>query len=120
MCARFERDGVIHKPGGEVRAVATGGPLLLPWAGFARQEILGWWLRQGGALLDVPAERFAERAEDDGALIWAEVPAGLVIRGLRDARGSVPLLKIVTRAATAEEIAQFRHSRMPVIESAIY
>lgn len=120
MCARFEVGGVIHKPGDEVRAISADGLLSLPWAGFARAEILAWWRRQGGALLDVPAERFAERADDDGSLVWADVPPGLVIRALRDPRGAKPLLKIVTRQATAPEQAQFRHTRFPLMERPLF
>ncbi len=120
MCARFESGGVVHKPGDEIRATSASGPLLLPWAGFARSEILGWWRRQGGELLDVAAERFAERAEDDGSLIWDDVPPGLVIRALRDPRGRLPLLKVVTRPATPAELARFRHPRMPLLEPPMF
>lgn len=120
MCARFEQAGVIHKPGDEVRAITASGPLLLPWAGFARGEILGWWRRQGGELVDVPADRFAERADDDGSLVWDEVPRGFVIRALRDPRGKLPLLKVVTRQATAIELARFRHARMPLLEPPLF
>lgn len=120
MCARFEVGGVIHKPGDEIRAISAGGLLLLPWAGFARGEILGWWRRQGGELLDVPAERFAERADDDGSLIWDDVPPGLVIRALRDPRGPKPLLKIVTRQATPDELGRFRHPRFPVLDRPLF
>jgi hypothetical protein len=120
MCARFEVGGVVHKPGDEVRAFSVEGEVCLPWAGFARAEILGWWRRQGGVLLDVPAERFAERADDDGALIWDGVPPGLVIRALRDPRGARPLLKVVTRQATPEELGRFRHPRMPLLEEPLF
>lgn len=120
MCARFEVDGVIYKPGDEIHAISGEGPLSLPWAGFARAEILSWWRRQGAILLDVPAERFAERADDDGSLVWADMPSGFVIRALRDPRGAKPLLKIVTRQATQPELAQFRHPRFPLVEAPLF
>ena len=101
---------------------AETGPVYGVWAGFARQETLGWWRRQGGRLVDVPADRFAERSDADRRLIWADVPGGRVLRAWMPsgAPGAAVLLKIVTRAASAAELAHFGHDRMPVIEPAQY
>ena len=52
------------------------------WAGFARAEILDWWQRKGGVLLDIHADRFAERSDKSRKLIWDSVPRDFVIRGL--------------------------------------
>jgi hypothetical protein len=84
------------------------------WAGFARSEILAWWQRRGGILTDIPAERFAERSEVTGKLIWDDVKKGLVIRGLVDTQE--PLIKVVTRASTPAELERFHHPRMPLLE----
>jgi len=70
------------------------------WAGFARSEILSWWQKRGAVLIDIPADRFAERSEVTGKLIWDEVADGLVIRGLVDIQTTQPLIKVVTRAST--------------------
>ena len=91
-------------------------PLLLIWAGFARQEIFDWWLRRGAEPVDLPAHRFAERSQTTGRLKWQEVVEGHVIRGMA-LEGSV---RVVTRAADPKEREFFEHPRMPVIEVPLY
>lgn len=121
MCASLEQDGKIKRPRGSVAVTGPNGKQELVWAGFARSEILSWWQRKKGAtLLDIDATRFAERADDTRELIWDEMPPDSVIRGLCDQSGKTPVLKIVTRPADAEELAQFRHPRMPLLEKRIY
>ena len=71
-------------------------------------------------MLDIPAERFAERSDMTGRLVWESLPGNLVIRGLLDIRGGNPLLKIVTRAAYAEEWERFQHPRMPLLEEPLF
>ena len=71
-------------------------------------------------MVDVPAERFAERSDRDGQLRWDDVLRGYVVRGLIDPNDGKPLLKIVTRASTAEELARFEHPRMPLIEPPLF
>ena len=39
------------------------------------------------------------------------------MRGIVDSNSGKPLLKVVTRAATAAEFARFEHPRMPLIEA---
>jgi hypothetical protein len=106
----------------QLGAWSETGPVYGVWAGFARQETLGWWRRLGGYLVDVPADRFAERSDVDRRLAWAEVRGGGVLRAWVPcaAPGAAILLKIVTRAASAAELAHFAHDRMPVIEPAQY
>lgn len=120
MCATFQFKKQVFKPGKNVVAVAESGIVQHVWAGFARAEISDWWQRKGGVLLDIYAERFAERSEETGKLIWDEVPSGLVIRGLLDRQSGEPLIKIVTRASTPEENQKFQHPRMPVLEAPLY
>jgi hypothetical protein len=120
MCAAFERKGCGYKPGRLVEAIGANGLVQNVWAGFARREILDWWRSQGGELLDIPADRFAERSEETGRLVWDDVPEGLVLRGLLDRRKKEPLVKIVTRAATEEERRHFQHPRMPALERPLF
>ena len=120
MCAAFELKNRILRPGKLVRVWRSQQPAVLVWAGFARRESLGWWEKNGGELVDIPAERFAERSERDRQLRWDAVPAGMVIRGVVDPHDGKPLLKVVTRASTAEEFARFQHDRMPFLEAPLF
>ncbi len=100
--------------------LAEGRSERLVWAGFARQESLGWWKRKGGALVDVPASRYAERSRNTGELVWDEVPGGGVIRGFVDPNDGKPLLKVVTRECEASEAAFFGHHRICLIEDPLF
>jgi hypothetical protein len=120
MCAAFELNSRVLRPGKLVRVWRERQPATLVWAGFARRESLGWWRKNGAALVDIPAERFAERSDRDRQLRWDAVPTGLVIRGLVDPHGGKPLLKVVTRASTEEELARFEHDRMPLLELPLF
>ena len=122
MCATFQFRGKTYKPGQKVTGSGERGIVRHAWAGFARSEILSWWQKRGAVLVDLPAERFAERSEVTGKLIWDEVADGFVIRGLvdiqdiQDIQATQPLIKIVTRASSPEEIDRFQHPRMPLLE----
>lgn len=120
MCATIEVHGKTLRPGKVVAAWRNAGSGFFPWAGFARRERLSWWKQRGGELVDVPAHRFAERSDRDRLLRWDDLPAGTVVRGLLDPNDGKPLLKIVTRASTAEEFARFEHDRMPLIEPPLH
>jgi len=120
MCASFEFMKRVYRPGKKMTAVAKTGLVQHVWAGFAREEILDWWQRKGGVLLDIYADRFAERSDVTEKLIWDDVPGGLVIRGLLDTQADTPLIKVVTRASTHEELERFQHPRMPVLEEPLY
>lgn len=116
MCATFQFRGKTYKPGQEVAGSGERGIVRHAWAGFARNEILSWWQKQGAVLIDIPAERFAERSGVTGKLIWDGVADGFVIRGLLDIQTTRPLIKVVTRPANPEEMERFQHPRMPVLE----
>lgn len=90
--------------------------MLVVWAGFARSEILEWWKKRGGEEVDVPAEAFAERSRETGRLVWEDLPAGLVLRGVVIEDQA----RIVTRAASAEERQRFGHDRLPLLGPALY
>ena len=55
MCATFQFKKQVMKPGKEITAVSKSGLVTHVWAGFARAEILDWWQRKGGVLLDIYA-----------------------------------------------------------------
>ena len=120
MCAAYEFKGQGFRPGREVPAIRERGVVRATWAGFARNEILDWWQKKGGVLLDLPATRFAERSEITGKLIWDDVPEGLVIRGLLDHQTKHLLIKVVTRASTPAEMEHFQHPRMPLLETPLF
>jgi hypothetical protein len=120
MCATFEIQGRVFRPGREVVARAKEGVVRPVWAGFARSEILGWWQHRGGELLDIPAERFAERSEQTRRLLWDDVPEGLVLRGVMERGEGSPLVRIVTRGASELELMRFQHPRMPLLERPLY
>ncbi len=120
MCARFELNKTRFQPSNTVafwRALAMAEKLV--WAGFARRE----WLHgppKGGALVDVPANRFAERSRRTAQLVWDDVPAGQVIRGLVVPNKGKPILRIVTRECSPEEEEFFGHDRICVIEPPLF
>ena len=121
MCAAFELNSRVVRPGKMLRVWrgrAERGKFV--WAGFARNEIAGWWRKQGWEPVDVPAEKFAERSDRTRQFAWEDVPPGMVVRGLIEARAERPVLKIVTRASSAEELARFEHPRMPLIEPPLF
>ena len=116
MCATFQFRGKTYKPGSEVTGSGERGIVSHAWAGFARSEILSWWQKRGAVLIDIPADRFAERSEVTGKLVWDAVADGFVIRGLVDIQTIQPLIKVVTRASSPEELGRFQHLRMPLLE----
>jgi len=120
MCATFQFKGKTCKPGSEVVGSGERGVVRHPWAGFAKSEILAWWQRKGAVLVDLPADRFAERSQVTGKLVWDDVPEGLVIRGIVDIQTSKPLIKVVTRASSPDELEHFQHPRMPLLESPLF
>ena len=103
-----------------MRVRAKSGVAEYVWAGFAKKESLNWWKSKGAELVDLPAEKFAERSDISRRLVWDVLPDGTVIRAIIDLQSKEPLIKIVTRAATEEELKQFEHPRMPLFEHAIY
>lgn len=120
MCAVFKVQGTTCRPGREVSAIGPNGQIQRVWAGFARSEILNWWIQRGGILLDIPAEEFAERSDRTGELVWDAVPTGLVIRAILDRQTEHELIKIVTRESAPSELERFEHNRMPVLEKPLH
>jgi len=121
MCAFFKKKDKLFKPGKKIIASGKSGAIRKVWAGFARSEILDWWQNKKAAvLLDIPATHFAERSDLTGKLLWADVCDGLVIRGVLETKAGNSVIRVVTRAADAEELKQFGHPRMPVLEAPLF
>ncbi len=120
MCARFEINGRAFRPGARVRAASSQGAVSAVWTGFARSEISGWWRKKGAQPVDIPATRFAERADDNRELVWDTVPPDLVIRGFLVGDAAAPEMKVVTRPAGPAEALRFRHDRMPLLEKPLH
>ena len=131
MCSAFQFKKRTFKPGSEVIGRSERGIERHVWAGFARNESLEWWLRNGGRLLEIPVDRFAERSDLSRKLVWDDVTEGLFLRAViqeqssedplhPQAKTARPFVKIITRAATKEETEQFQHSRMPLIGTPLF
>ena len=48
------------------------------------------------------------------------MPRDFVIRALLDHQTGKPLIKIVTRASSPEELERFQHPRMPLLEFPLF
>ena len=131
MCAVFQFKKRTFKPGCDVIGRSERAIERHVWAGFARNESLEWWLRNGGRLMELPVDRFAERSDLSRKLVWDDVTEGLFLRGVIHEQVSEdsshplekpvrPLVKIITRAATNEEMQRFQHSRMPLIGAPLF
>jgi hypothetical protein len=120
MCAAFELNSRMIRPGRWVGVWRERGEGHQIWAGFARREVLGWWKLKGGELVDIPADRFAERSDLDRQLRWEDIPKGHVLRGIIDPNDGKPLLKVLTRASTQDEQVRYQHPRMPVVEVPLF
>ena len=131
MCAVFQFKKRTFKPGCDVIGRSERAIERHVWAGFARNESLEWWLRNGGRLMELPVDRFAERSDLSRKLVWDNVTEGLFLRGVIHEQVSedsshplqkpvFPLVKIITRAATNVEMQRFQHSRVPLIGEPLF
>jgi hypothetical protein len=120
MPAAIEVNNHVIRPGRLVGVWRKCGEAHETWGGFARSEILNWWMRKGGELVDIPADRFAERSDLDRQIRWQQIPPGQVMKGIIDPNDGKPVLRMLTRAATQEEHIRFQHPRMPVVEAPLF
>lgn len=89
------------------------------WAGSAQEEKLAWWLRKPGNELAQTGEvaEIAVKAEDTGKINWGRAPEGAKLIFVLEAPTvgktghTYRLAKMVTTAATPEQIAYFRDER---------
>ena len=75
---------------------------------------------EGGLLLDIHAESFAERSEQTRRFVWDLIPKNAVIRGALDFQTLHPVIKIVTRAANMQEMERFQHPKIPLIGEPLF
>jgi len=125
MCCRTVYKGITYRPGSLIpvrsaHTLAHETPGARgKWVGFVRSETAqAIWGATYKIELDIPADGFAEHnrpsSKRAGARVETEgeVPAGRVIYALGNrARGDI---RILTRAATTQELATYGHNRMPV------
>jgi hypothetical protein len=114
------RDGSLWKPSRRVPlTLADGTKLEGLWGGSAQEEKLKWWLRKPGhelAQTDEVAE-VAVRDDETEEVRWGAAPVGarlfFVVEApiVGKAGGTYRLAKMVTTAATPEQIAYFHDER---------
>lgn len=126
MCNRFVQKGREVRPGQKATVLlrGPGGEFELPYdeavfGGPARSESRSYWIRREGAVevLVPDIERFGEKDKRSGRQNWAEVPAGSRLEGLLlppPPGKEYRLLKVVTQAATPEQIERLGNGRVPV------
>jgi len=119
MCAAIEFSTRVVRLGRRIAFRHAAGEAELPWMGFAREEVLGWWRLRGAELVDLPADRFAQRSEFDRQIRWTDLTVGQVIRALLDLTPEEPVIRVLTRPSTPEEHKRLQVTRMPVTDAAI-
>jgi hypothetical protein len=129
MCNRVVQNGTIIKPGGGLRVLMRGpqGEFELPFTeaifgGPARNESRKYWTHREGAVevLIPDVTRFGEKDPSTGEQRWEDLPAGSALEGLllpRPPGKDYRLLKVVTQAATPDQIRLLGNDRAPVVRS---
>jgi hypothetical protein len=115
MCSRMcQYDLSVKRPGDRIVYYDENGVRReARWDGFARSETLEQvWSRKIWQRITIPVTRFAEKNHTTGKHTF--VSRTTQLRGV--ANGSV--VKVVTRAASAAEVAYFGHDRVPLEVSA--
>jgi hypothetical protein len=103
--------------------LADGSTVEGIWAGCAQYEKLGWWLKKPGNQLARSAEvsAVAIKGEQDGELRWGGTPEGIHLFFVIEpptvgkSGGSYRLAKMVTIAATPEQLAFFQDERFALL-----
>ncbi len=129
MCNRFVQKGREVRPQqtATVLMKGPGGFFELPFdavfGGPARNESRNYWIKREGAepVIVPDIERFGEKDKATGQQNWEDVPAGTALEGLllpSPPGKEYRLLKVVTQAATPDQIARLGNDRVPLICSA--
>src|SRR5437762_14060394 len=128
MCNRFVQTGREVRPGQRAKVLmrGPGGEFEIPFddaifGGPARSESRNYWVKREGAepVLIPDIERFGEKNKATGEQNWEDVPANSAMEGLllpRPPGKDYRLLKVVTQAATAGQIARLGNDRVPVLQ----
>lgn len=128
MCNRIVQNGQVVKPGKTITVLlkGPGGEFELPieaiFGGPARKESRNHWIKRERAEPSIvpDVERFGEKDKTTGQQNWEDVPAGSSLEGLllpTPPGKAYRLLKIVTQAATADQIARLGNDRAPILTS---
>ncbi len=127
MCHRFVQNGREVRPGQRALVLlrGPGGEFEVPFdeavfGGPARNESRHYWIQREGAepVLVPDISRFGEKDKATQEQHWEDVPAGSSLEGLllpRPPGKDYRLLKVVTQAATAEQIARLGDDRAPIL-----
>jgi hypothetical protein len=131
MCNRFVQKGREVRPGQQATVLmrGPGGEFEVPFdeaifGGPARSESRSYWIKREGAepvvLPDI--ERFGEKDKANGQQNWEMLARPAAMEGLllpqppgKDYR----LLKVVTQAATVEQIARLGNDRVPIFTTPV-
>ena len=127
MCNRYVQKGREVRPGQNCTVLmrGPGGEFELPFdeatfGGPARSESRHYWIKREGAeeVIIPDVERFGEKNKVTGQQNWEDVPPGTSMEGLllpRPPGKNYRLLKVVTQAATTEQMARLGNDRVPVL-----
>jgi hypothetical protein len=127
MCNRYVQSGKEVRPGQRTLVLMRGpaGEFELPFeeavfGGSARCESRNYWIKREGAVeVRVPGiSRFGEKDKATAVQNWEDVPEGSSMDGLllpQPPGKAYRLLKVVTQAATPEQIARLGNDRVPVL-----
>ena len=129
MCNRFVQNGREVRPGQRAKVLmrGPGGEFEIPFddaifGGPARSESRNYWIKREGAqpVLIPDIERFGEKNKATGEQNWEDVPANSAMEGLllpRPPGKDYRLLKVVTQAATADQLTRLGNDRVPVLQT---
>ncbi len=127
MCNRFVQKSRSVKPGERATVLmrGPGGEFDVPFdeavfGGPARSESRHYWIKREGAepVIVPDIERFGEKDKTTGQQNWEDLPARSALEGLllpRPPGKDYRLLKVVTQAATPDQIARLGNDRAPVV-----
>jgi hypothetical protein len=128
MCNRVVQNDVVVKPGGRCTVLmrGPGGEYELPFdeavfGGPAKKESRNYWIKREGAedVIVPNVTRYGEKNKTTEEQGWEDLPSGSALEGLllpQPPGKNYRLLKIVTQAASPEQLAKLGNDRAPVVK----
>ena len=104
MCATFQFKKQVIKPEKNVVAAAESGLVQHVWAEFARAQVMDWWRSKEGVLLDIYADRFAERSDSNGKDLVVVIGTSGVVLPIADMALQLRGFKTVNNLAPEQAI----------------